>query len=124
MRLLGNILWLVFHGLWAFVGYSLAGFIWCLTVVGIPFGLASFRLAGFSLWPFGRTVVDSPTRGTASTIGNILWFVFSGFWLALIPLLGGAILCLTIIGIPFGIQAFKIAALAIAPLGRQVVPAT
>lgn len=121
MRTIGNLLWFALHGLWAFLLYVVVGCIWCLTIVGIPFGLASLRLASFVIWPFGRTVVHSPTRGAASALGNILWFVFSGLWMALVHILGGLLLCLTIIGIPFGIQAFKLAGLAIAPLGRQIV---
>lgn len=121
MRLLGNLLWLVFHGLWAFLAYLITGCLWCLTIIGIPFGLASIRLASFVVWPFGRTVVHSPTRGAASAVGNVLWFLLAGLWLALIHVVGGLLLCLTIIGIPFGIQAFKLAGLAVAPLGRQIV---
>ena len=121
VRTLGNIVWLVFHGLWAFIGYVVAGCLFCITIIGIPFGLASFRLATFVIWPFGRTVVQSPTSGAASFIGNVLWFLFAGLWLALIHILGGLLLCITIIGIPFGIQAFKFAGLAVAPLGRQIV---
>ena len=121
MRLLGNLLWLVFHGLCAFLAYLIIGCLWCLTIIGIPFGLASIRLASFVVWPFGRTVVHSPTRGAASAVGNVLWFVLAGLWLALIHVVGGLLLCLTIIGIPFGIQAFKLAGLAVAPLGRQIV---
>jgi uncharacterized membrane protein YccF (DUF307 family) len=121
VRTLGNLLWFVLHGLWAFLIYVFVGCLWCLTIVGIPFGLASLRLAGFVIWPFGRTVVHSSTRGAASAVGNLLWFVFAGLWMALVHIIGGLLLCLTIIGIPFGIQAFKLAGLAIAPLGRQVV---
>ena len=121
MRLLGNLLWLVFHGLLAFLAYLIIGCLWCLTIIGIPFGLASIRLASFVVWPFGRTVVYSPTRGAASAVGNVLWFLLGGLWLALMHVVGGLLLCLTIIGIPFGIQAFKLAGLAVAPLGRQIV---
>ena len=118
---MGNLLWFVLHGLVAFLAYLIVGCLWCLTIVGIPFGLASIRLASFVIWPFGRTVVHSPTRGTASAAGNFLWFLFAGLWLAVVHVIGGVLLCLTVVGIPFGIQAFKLAGLAIAPLGRQIV---
>jgi uncharacterized membrane protein YccF (DUF307 family) len=121
VRIVGNLLWFVLHGLWAFLAYVFIGFLWCLTIVGIPFGLASFRLATFVIWPFGRTVVHSPTRGAASGVGNLLWFFLAGLWIAFVHVVGGLLLCLTIIGIPFGVQAFKLAGLAIAPLGRQIV---
>lgn len=121
MKTLANLLWFALHGLWAFLSYVLAGALFCLTIIGIPFGLASFRLASFVIWPFGRTVIHSPTRGLASGLGNGLWFVFAGLWIAIVHVFGGLLLCLTVIGIPFGIQAFKMAGLAIAPLGRQVV---
>src|SRR3984957_20346074 len=93
----------------------------CLFIITIPFGIASFRLAAYVLWPFGRTVVRRPTAGAASTIGNVLWFVLIGLWMAIAHLISGALLCLTIIGIPLGIGNFKLAAVAIAPLGKEIV---
>lgn len=123
MRLIGNLLWFVFHGVWAFCGYLAAGVLSCLTIIGIPFGIASLRLAFFVVWPFGRTVVAGPYAGAVTFLGNIVWFVLGGWWLAVIHVFGGLLLCLTVIGIPFGLQAFKLAGLAVAPLGKQIVPA-
>ena len=94
----------------------------CVFIITIPFGIASFRLAAYVLWPFGRTVVRRPAAGAASTIGNVLWFVLIGLWMAIAHLISGILLCLTIIGIPLGIGNFKLAAVAIAPLGKEIVP--
>ncbi|MCD9197736.1 YccF domain-containing protein [Aeromicrobium wangtongii] len=123
MRLLLNILWLVVSGFWMFLGYMLAGALWCITIIGIPFGIASFRIGLFALWPFGRTVVVKPGAGVASGIGNVLWFIFSGLWLAIGHAVLGAILCITIIGIPLGLANFKLIPISLFPLGRDIVPA-
>jgi uncharacterized membrane protein YccF (DUF307 family) len=124
MRTIGNVLWLVLCGIWMAIGYLIAAVLLFLTIIGIPFGLASVRLAGYALWPFGRIVVPNRDRVPGvSMIGNVLWFVLAGWWLALGHLLGGLLLCLTIIGIPFGIASFKMAGLALAPLGKRIVPA-
>ena len=117
-----NLLWLILSGIWFFIAYVLAGIVMCLLIITIPFGLASFRLAAFVLWPFGRTVVPRPTAGAASMIGNVLWFVLIGLWMAIGHLISGVLLCLTIIGIPLGLGNFKLAAVAIAPLGKEIVP--
>jgi uncharacterized membrane protein YccF (DUF307 family) len=122
VRILGNILWLVLAGFWLAVGYLVAGIINFILIVTIPFAFASWRLAGYALWPFGRVVVTKPTAGAASALGNVLWFLLSGWWLALAHLFAGLLLCLTIIGIPFGVASFKMAGLAIAPLGKEIVP--
>jgi len=122
MRLLGNLLWLLLAGLWLAIGYVIAGIVNCLTIIGIPFGVASFRLASYTIWPFGRTVVARPTAGALTFLGNILWFFLGGVWMALAHLLAGLLLCLTIIGIPFGVACFKMAGLALAPLGKDIVP--
>lgn len=125
IRTILNILWLVLAGLWSAIGYALAGiimFVLFFLVITIPFGIASFRLAGYALWPFGRTVVPDPNAGAASVVGNVIWFIFAGLWLAIGQALTGIALCLTIIGIPFGIANFKLARLSINPLGKQVVP--
>lgn len=121
MRLALNLIWLVFSGLWLALGYVVAGMVMCLLIITFPFGIASFRLAAFVLWPFGRTVVRRPTAGMASRIGNIIWFVLAGLWLAITHLIAGFALCLTIIGIPLGIGNFKLAAVAVAPLGKDIV---
>jgi uncharacterized membrane protein YccF (DUF307 family) len=122
VRLFLNLIWLVLSGIWLALGYAIAGLVMCVLIITIPFGIASFRLSAFVLWPFGRTVVRRPTAGVASTVGNIIWFLLVGLWMALAHLVAGALLCLTIIGIPLGIGNFKLAAVAIAPLGKEIVP--
>jgi uncharacterized membrane protein YccF (DUF307 family) len=121
MRTILNVLWLVLSGFWLFLGYAFAGIVMCLLIVTIPFGIASFRLAGYVLWPFGRTVVRRPSAGMASTIGNVIWFILAGLWIAIGHIVSGLLLCLTVIGIPLGVANFKLAAVAIAPLGRDIV---
>lgn len=122
MRIIGNILWLVFGGLWLALGYGLAGLALCFTIIGIPFGVQAFKLAGFTLLPFGRTVVDAPEGGGClSVVFNVLWLVLFGWELFVGHLVSGLALCLTVIGIPFGIQAFKLSVLALWPFGRMVV---
>ena len=121
LRVLLNVVWLVLQGWILALAYALAGLIACVLVVTIPFGIASFRLAGFVVWPFGRTTVRSPGAGVASALGNVLWFVFAGWWLALIHIVAGIGFCLTIIGIPFGVASFKLAAVGLFPLGKRVV---
>ena len=122
MRTLGNLLWLILAGLWLAIAYVAAGIASCLTIIGIPFGIASFKLAGYALWPFGRAVVrDAGGPSALSTIGNVIWFFLGGWWLALLHLLLGLVLCITIIGIPFGIASFKMARLALTPFGHSVV---
>lgn len=123
VRVVGNILWLLLAGFWLALGYLVAGLINLVFIVTIPFAIASWRLAGYALWPFGRVVVTRPTAGVASVVGNVLWFLTAGLWLALAHLVTGVLLCLTVIGIPFGVASFKMAVLAVAPLGREVVPA-
>jgi uncharacterized membrane protein YccF (DUF307 family) len=122
VRLVLNLLWLVLSGFWFFIAYVVAGVVMCIFIVTIPFGIASFRLAAFVLWPFGRTLVPRPTAGAASTIGNVIWFVLVGLWMAIGHLISGVLLCLTVIGIPLGLGNFKLAAVAIAPLGKEIVP--
>lgn len=122
MRALGNILWLVFAGLWLAIGYASSAVLLCLTFVGIPFGLQAFKLAGFALWPFGRKVIDARDGGGCLTVVfNIVWLVLFGWEIFLGHLATGALLCATIIGIPFGFQAFKLSVLSLWPFGRQVV---
>ena len=121
MRTLLNVLWLVLSGFWLALGYAVAGLLMCLLIITIPFGIASFRLAAYVLWPFGRTLVRRPDAGAASTIGNIVWFLLVGLWMAVAHLILGILLCITIIGIPLGLGNFKLAAVAIAPLGKQIV---
>ncbi|WET78850.1 YccF domain-containing protein [Amycolatopsis sp. QT-25] len=121
MRLLLNVIWLVLCGLWMALGYVVAGVICCILIVTIPFGLASFRIAAYALWPFGRTVVDRRDAGAASTIGNVIWFLFAGLWLAIGHVLTGVALCVTIIGIPLGVANFKMIPVSLMPLGKEIV---
>lgn len=121
MRTIGNVLWFLLAGWWLALYYLLCGVVACLLVVTIPFGIAAFRLAGYSLWPFGRTVEVSRDAGAASMIGNILWIVLFGWHLCLAHIAAGIALCLTVIGIPFGIAAFKLSVLSLVPLGTRVV---
>jgi uncharacterized membrane protein YccF (DUF307 family) len=122
VRLILNLLWLIFgSGLLLAIGYGVAALICFALIVTIPFGIASLRLAGYALWPFGRTIISRPDAGVASGIANILWVVLAGWWLALAHITAGIALCLTIIGIPFGIANFKLVPAAFWPLGRQIV---
>jgi uncharacterized membrane protein YccF (DUF307 family) len=122
LRLILNLLWLVFgSGIVLAIGYGLAALICFLLIITIPFGVASLRLAYYSLWPFGRTLVAKPHAGLASGIANVIWLLVAGWWLALAHLLAGIVQCLTIIGIPFGIANFKLVPAAFWPLGREVV---
>ncbi len=121
MRTVLNVLWFVLSGLWLAIGYAAAGLVLCLLIVTIPFGIACFRLAGFVLWPFGRAVVRKPDAGAPSAIANVIWFVLVGLWMAIAHVVLGNLLCLTIIGIPLGLGNFKLAAVAIAPLGKEIV---
>ena len=120
-RLILNILWLVLSGVWLALGYLLAALICFVLIITIPFGIASLRIALFALWPFGRTVVKRPTAGAASAIGNVLWLVLCGWWLALGHLITGVALCVTLIGIPFGLANFKLIPVSLLPLGRDIV---
>lgn len=118
----GNVLWLVLAGFWLALAYLIAGVVNMITIIGIPFGIQSFKLAGYALWPFGRVVVQRPGRDVGlSTLGNVLWFFLGGFWLAMAHLVLGLLLCLTIVGIPLGLASIKMAGLAIAPFGKQIV---
>lgn len=122
MKVLLNVIWLVLSGFWLFLAYLVVGTLWCITIIGIPFGLASFRIGFFALWPFGRTVVKRDSAGIFSGIGNVLWFVLSGIWLAIGHVVTGVLLCLTVIGIPLGLANFKMVPVSLLPLGREIVP--
>jgi uncharacterized membrane protein YccF (DUF307 family) len=116
-----NVIWLVLSGFWMFLAYLLAGLVCCILIITIPWGIASFRIAFYALWPFGRTIVDRPTAGTISFLGNVIWFVFAGLWLSIGHLVTGVLMCLTIIGIPLGLASFKLIPISIAPLGKEIV---
>ncbi|MGN6867006.1 MAG: YccF domain-containing protein [Solirubrobacteraceae bacterium] len=121
MRLILNIIWFVFGGIWLAILYTFAAVICFILIITIPFGVAALRIALFALWPFGRTVVRRPHTGVASGIGNILWLLLCGWWLALGHLLTGIAQCLTIIGIPLGLANFKLIPVSLLPLGREIV---
>jgi len=116
MKTIGNILWFIFTGLFTALGFLMLGVVWCITIIGIPFGLQAFKFAGLALWPFGKKV----TKGASHPIANIIWLIFGGFGLVLGYLFLGVIWCITILGIPFGKQCFKLAKLSIAPFGRVI----
>ncbi|WP_401000774.1 YccF domain-containing protein [Agromyces sp. GXQ0307] len=121
MNTILNVVWLILAGIWLWIGYMLAGLLMCILIVTIPWGIASFRIANYSLWPFGREVVSKPTSGAWSFIGNVIWVLLAGWWLALEHLVTGIIMCLTIIGIPLGIANFKLIPVSLAPLGKEIV---
>jgi uncharacterized membrane protein YccF (DUF307 family) len=122
MRLILNLIWLVFCGLWMAIAYVVAGLICFVLIITIPFGIGAFRIANYVLWPFGRTIEPRRHAGVGSVIGNIIWIVLFGWWLALGHLITGVALCLTIIGIPLGLASFKIIPITLLPLGVQIVP--
>ncbi|MER5319094.1 YccF domain-containing protein [Streptosporangium roseum] len=123
MRTLLNVIWLVFAGIWLAIGYVVAGVICCILIITIPFGIASFRIAAYALWPFGRTVVRDPEAGCLSTVGNVIWCVVAGIWLAIGHLLTSIPLFLSIIGIPLGIANIKLIPVSLLPLGARIVDA-
>jgi uncharacterized membrane protein YccF (DUF307 family) len=121
LRLILNVLWLVLSGFWMALAYGVAGVLMCITIIGIPFGIQACKLAGYALWPFGRALAPTGRRPGLSVIGNVIWFILAGWWLAIGHLLTGVALCLTIIGIPLGVASFKMAGAALVPFGREVV---
>lgn len=121
MRFILNIIWFVLAGFWMALGYVLAALICFILIITIPFGIASLRIAGFALWPFGKTVVRRPGAGIAAGLGNVVWLLLCGWWLALVHLITGVALCLTIIGIPLGLANFKLIPISLLPLGREVI---
>ncbi|WP_027504236.1 YccF domain-containing protein [Rhodococcus sp. UNC23MFCrub1.1] len=121
MRLLLNVIWLIFGGLWLALGYFVAGIVCCILIVTIPFGIAAFRIGVYALWPFGRTVVDKPTAGVASVIGNVIWIVVAGIWLAIGHVLTAIAMTITIIGIPLALANLKLIPVSLMPLGKDIV---
>ena len=122
MKTLLNVIWLVLAGFWLALGYVAAGILCCILIVTIPFGIASFRMASYALWPFGRTVVDKPTAGAWSVIGNVIWIIVAGWWLALMHIVTGILEAITIIGIPLALANWKMVPISLVPLGKQIVP--
>ncbi|ANS67223.1 YccF domain-containing protein [Streptomyces lincolnensis] len=122
MKTILNLIWLVLSGFWLFLGYLAAGVLLCITIIGIPFGVAAFRIGVYALWPFGYTTVERRDAGAPSFVVNVLWLVLAGWWLAIGHIVTGIVLCVTIIGIPFGIANFKLIPVSLFPLGREIVP--
>ncbi|MEV6005563.1 YccF domain-containing protein [Streptomyces sp. NPDC051976] len=122
MKTILNIIWLILCGLWMCLGYFLAGLILCITIIGIPFGIAAFRIGVYALWPFGYTTVERRDAGAGSAVGNVLWLILAGWWLALGHIVTGIALFITIIGIPFALANFKLIPLSLMPLGKEIVP--
>ena len=129
MKTLGNIIWLVFGGILVFIEYLVSSLLLCVTIIGIPFGLQTLKLALLALWPFGllalwpfgQEVIDNGNSGGClSVIMNVIWIFIGGIWICLTHLFFGVLLCITIVGIPFGRQHFKMAALALAPFGKTI----
>ena len=122
MRVILNLIWLVLCGFWMAVGYLLAALLMFILIITIPFALQAVKLAVFALWPFGKTLVKRPDAGAASAIGNVIWLILAGWWLALGHLITGVLLCITIIGIPLGLGNFKLIPVSLWPMGREIVP--
>jgi uncharacterized membrane protein YccF (DUF307 family) len=120
MKTVGNVLWFIFAGVWLALSYAIGGLIMCITIIGIPFGIQAFKLAGLALWPFGRTTTMRGSSGFLEVLFNVIWLVLFGWAIFIAHLISGALLCITIIGIPFGIQAFKLSTLALWPFGRVI----
>lgn len=121
MRTILNIIWVVFSGFWLWLGYLLAGVVACVLIITIPAGLACFRISSYVLWPFGREVVEVPGAGAMSTLGNVIWFLVAGLWLAIGHLTTAAAQAVTIIGIPLAIANVKMIPVTCFPFGKQVV---
>jgi uncharacterized membrane protein YccF (DUF307 family) len=121
LNLLLNVLWLIFCGIWMAIAYTVAALVCFILIITIPFGIASLRIAGYVLWPFGRTTVERPGAGAPSVVGNVIWVIFAGWWLALGHLLTSIPLFLSIIGIPFGWANLKLIPISLMPLGREIV---
>jgi uncharacterized membrane protein YccF (DUF307 family) len=122
MNLIGNIIWLIFGGLISALGYFIGGLVLCLTIIGIPFGLQCFKLAGLVLWPFGKTVVSSSSNeGCLTILLNIIWIICGGIWVAATHIIFGLLFYITIIGIPFGRQHFKLVEISLMPFGKRII---
>jgi uncharacterized membrane protein YccF (DUF307 family) len=121
VRVVLNVIWFVFAGLWTAIGYAIAALIMFILIITIPFGVAALRIGVFALWPFGKTVVRRSDAGAGSAIGNVIWFVLAGWWLILLHVVTGVLLCVTIIGIPLGLANFKLIPVTFRPFGRDIV---
>lgn len=121
VRTLLNLIWLIFGGLWLAIGYFFLGLLACIFIITIPFGVASMRMAAYALWPFGKTIVAKPTAGVGSALGNIIWFLVAGLWLAIGHLTTAAAQAITIVGIPLAIANIKMIPVTCVPLGKDIV---
>jgi uncharacterized membrane protein YccF (DUF307 family) len=123
MRLILNVIWLIFGGLWLALGYLVAALVCFLLIITIPFGFASLRIASYALWPFGRTIVEKPGAGTGALVGNVIWVLLFGWWLAIGHFVSAVAMALTIIGIPLAVANLKLIPVSLVPLGKEIVPA-
>lgn len=123
MRLILNVIWLIFGGLWLALGYFLAGIICFILIITIPFGFAAFRIGVYALWPFGQTVVDKPGPRPGALVGNVIWVIVAGIWLAIGHVLSAIAMAITIIGIPLALANLKMIPISLFPLGKEIVPA-
>ena len=121
LRLVLNLVWLVLAGIWMAIGYVIAGVVCCVLIITIPWGIASFRIAAFALWPFGRVIERTPQAGPGSTLGNVVWIVVAGWWLALGHLVTAVALGVTVVGLPFAWANLKLIPVSLTPLGRRIV---
>ncbi|SJZ45187.1 Inner membrane protein yccF [Porphyromonas cangingivalis] len=119
MKLIGNLVWLVLGGLEVALEYFLVGVILCITIIGVPFGIQCFKLGVLMLWPFGSHVSEVSIN-PLGCVGNLIWFIFAGWIIALTHFIFGILLCITIVGIPFGLKHFTFAGLALTPFGREI----
>lgn len=119
MSLVGNLLWFIFGGFFSGLSWALAGCLWCITIVGIPIGLQCFKFAGLAFWPFGKEIEYG--GGAMNLVANIFWLILSGIPMAIADVVTGCLWCITIVGIPFGKQFFKLAKLSLMPFGARVV---
>ncbi len=124
MRPILNVVWLIFGGLWLALGYFLAGILCFILIVTIPFGFAAFRIGMYALWPFGYTVVDKPGTRPGALVGNVIWVILCGIWLAIGHVLSAIAMAITIIGIPLAIANLKLIPVSLFPLGKEIVPSS
>jgi uncharacterized membrane protein YccF (DUF307 family) len=122
MRLILNVIWLIFGGLWLALGYFLAGIICFILIITIPFGFAAFRIGLYALWPFGHTVIDKPGPRPGALIGNVIWLILFGIWLAIGHVITAVAMAITIIGIPLALANLKLIPVSLLPLGKEIVP--
>ena len=122
MRLILNVIWLIFGGLWLALGYFLAGILCFILIVTIPFGFAAFRIGVYALWPFGQTVVDKPGPRPGALVGNVIWLIVAGVWLAIGHIVSAVAMAVTIIGIPLALANLKLIPVSLFPLGKEIVP--